>query len=510
MLSLRTRARRMQPGLSSPPARSTSVRRSARQMFLAAGMALIVSPVTTLSAPTPTLAMAPNAAPVGAHALVSGSNFTQRSKVQLTWDGSTGGMPILIVGADGKFTATMVVPSAALGAHTLGAVKTQIKSTTQKVASGGSTIVLATQRFTITIGDGSPVDPTAAPTGTPDPTPTATFTPDPTAVASPPAPSLSPTANPTLDPTANPTTGPTAGPTAGPTVGPTIDPTTAPTTNPTVAPTVLPTSNPTPVPTPKPTAAPTPNPTPKPTAAPTPTAPPSGGMPPLPQADLLRKDFSDGSLYPFRVIDYPNDHPSDAMSYACDYKTDSSVVSVHDGYLNLRAYPVTGGRWNCGFVSTGMDGNGHGASFSVKYGYVQFAAKLNVGYATWQAPVWLLNTVTGWNSAEIDVAEVIGGRLTYNLHGTTNSQIASTAAPSDLASTWHVFGVAKSSDHITFLMDGKVIGRWNGTMTDPMALLADSKVGFKWDGIYPNGSTPDPTWVKLAWITVSSDIPAGL
>ena len=68
----------------------------------------------------------------------------------------------------------------------------------------------------------------------------------------------------------------------------------------------------------------------------------------------------------------------------------------------------------------------------------------------------------------------------------------------------------KTSTHITFTMDGKVVGRWNGNMPDPMALLADSKVGFKWDGVYPNGSTPDPTWAKLAWVTVSSDIPDGL
>jgi hypothetical protein len=135
---------------------------------------------------------------------------------------------------------------------------------------------------------------------------------------------------------------------------------------------------------------------------------------------------------------------------------------------------------------------------------------MNVGHATWQAPIWLLNTVTGWNSAEIDVAEVIGGRLTYNIHGPVDRQIVSVAAPADMATDWHVFGVAKAADHVTFVMDGKVIGRWNGSMPDPMALLADTKVGFKWDSIYPNSTTPDPTWVKLAWVTVDGDIPSGL
>jgi hypothetical protein len=271
----------------------------------------------------------------------------------------------------------------------------------------------------------------------------------------------------------------------------------APTTAPTAQPTTQPTAPP---PTTQPTAPPT---------APPASAPPSTGIPPVPAANLLRKSFTDGVLAPFRAVTYPNDHPADAMSYACNYATDSSVVSVHDGYLDLRANRRSDNRWNCAFLSTGMDGRGNGATFSFNTGYVQFAARMNVGYATWQAPIWLLNTVTGWHSAEIDIAEVINGKLTYNLHGTVNTQVASTNPPTDLATRWHVFGVAKASDHITFTMDNQVIGRWNGSMPDPMALLADSKVGFQWSNTYPNSSTPSPSWVNLAWVTVSSTIPAG-
>lgn len=228
----------------------------------------------------------------------------------------------------------------------------------------------------------------------------------------------------------------------------------------------------------------------------------------MPAGNLLRKSFSDGSLYPFRVTTWPNAHPTDNMEYACRYGTDSSVVAVHNDYLELRAYPRSDGLWNCGFVSTGL-GTGAATSFSFTTGYVQFAAQLNVGYATWQAPLWLLNNVTSWNPAEIDVAEVIEGHLQYNLHGVGNITVASKLPPANLANTWHIFGVAKASDHITFTMDGAVVARWNGSMPDPMALLADSKVGIKWDGLYPNGSTPDPTDVKLAWVTVSSSIPSG-
>jgi hypothetical protein len=230
----------------------------------------------------------------------------------------------------------------------------------------------------------------------------------------------------------------------------------------------------------------------------------------MPAGNLLRKSFSDGTLYPFRAVTYPNAHPTDAMEYACRYGTGSDVISVHDGYLDIKAYQRPDGLWNCGFLSTGMDGNGNGATFSFTTGYVQFAARVNVGYATWQDPLWLLNTVTGWHSAEIDACEIIDRRVTFNIHGPVNTQIAGVAPPSNFASTWHVFGIAKASDHVTFTMDGNVVGRWNGSMPDPMALLADSKVGFQWEGVYPNSTTPDPARVNLAWVTVSSSIPSGL
>src|SRR5206468_2299929 len=73
----------------------------------------------------------------------------------------------------------------------------------------------------------------------------------------------------------------------------------------------------------------------------------TSGIPAMPAANLLRKSFSDGSLAPFRAVTYPNAHPSDPMSYACNYATDSSVISVHDGCLDLRANRRSDGRWNC-------------------------------------------------------------------------------------------------------------------------------------------------------------------
>ena len=87
-----------------------------------------------------------------------------------------------------------------------------------------------------------------------------------------------------------------------------------------------------------------------------------------------------------------------------------------------------------------------------------------VGYATWQDPLWLSNSVSCWCSAEIDAAEVISGRLTFNIHGPANLQVASHSVPANLDTNWHIFGIAKASDHVTFTMDGNVLGTWHGSM----------------------------------------------
>ena len=361
--------------------------------------------------------------------------------------------------------------------------------------------VLATTTFNILPGTQATALLGGDPAGSAD---SPTFTPEPATGNA--APTDAPLPIATLDPTTAAPTEPGTTPAPDGTTNPAVDPTAGPTVNATPKPD--PTAKPPSTPKPDPTPADTPDPTPKPTPKPTPT--PGGGIPATPAGDLLRKDFSDGSLWPFRVVDYPNDHPDDAMSYACDYE------HRRQRRLGPRWVPrpagvpeESAGAGTAASCPPAWTADGNSASFSFTHGYLQFAARMNVGHATWQAPMWLLNTVTGWHPAEIDVAEVISGRLTYNLHGTVNKQVASTA-PGNIGSTWHVFGVAKTSTHITFTMDGNVVGRWNGNMPDPMALLADSKVGFKWDGVYPNGSTPDPTWVKLAWVTVSSKIPAGL
>jgi hypothetical protein len=432
-----------------PPQRLARLRDTVATLIILVGVLGTATLIAPVDARSPQLWTAPSAATVGTVVTAYGRGFTATTTVQLLWDNQPTGMPAVSVGDRGRFTARFTVPRSSPGAHAV----TAAVSTASRRGVSASTTSLST-------GSAGAV--------------AATFT--------------------VLDPSGATSQGPT-------------DPADPVTPKPTAAPVATQAPpDPTKAPAPDPTKAPAPDPTPKPPADP----PANSDIPAMPAGDLLRKSFSDGSLGPFRAITYPNDHPGDAMGYACDYKTGSGVISVHDGYLDVRAKPGTGNRWDCGFLSTGMDGNGHAASFSFKTGYVQFAARLNVGFATWQAPLWLLNTVSGWNSAEIDCAEVIGGKLTFNIHGPANVQVAGRNAPANLDTDWHVFGIAKASDHVTFTMDGNEVGTWHGSMPDPMALLIDSKVGFQWDGIYPNSQTPRPAYAHVAWVTVSSKIPSGL
>ena len=238
MLSLRAHARFIRGRPPATESRVPSTRRSPRQLLAVAGMALLVSPLTPLSPPA--LSTNPGAASAGARVQLAGANFAHRSKVQLTWDGSTGGMPTLTVGRNGRFTATMVVPKATPGRHILG-VRT-VSSQLPRLRGGARVqeSVIATATFSILPGSspaqlaGDAAAGTDAPTFTPDPAtgnqaptdaplPIATL--DPTAVT-PTEPGTIPAPDPTVDPTTEPTVDatpkpdPTAKPPATPKPGP--------------------------------------------------------------------------------------------------------------------------------------------------------------------------------------------------------------------------------------------------------------------------------------------------
>ena len=150
----------------SPAQPSPSPVQRLREM-LATGVMVAVLGATALpfiatTAAGPELTASPGTAAVD-HVRVRGTNFPPRSRVQITWDGSFKRLPTAWVNRNGSFSATITVPSAARGDHTIAAVEV---ATSVKVVRRASQldVVLAGVAFAV---EGDPV--AAAPT--PDPIP---------------------------------------------------------------------------------------------------------------------------------------------------------------------------------------------------------------------------------------------------------------------------------------------------------------------------------------------------
>ncbi|HET7027736.1 MAG TPA: fibronectin type III domain-containing protein [Candidatus Limnocylindrales bacterium] len=162
-------------------------------VITAAAVFLPLVPFAATHAAGPTLTLTPASAPAGATVRVAGDQFPERARVQLTWDGSSVGMPSASANRHGIFATSFIVPKTAAGAHTLAAIS---QPTTRKgTKTTFAAIVLATASFTVATG--------AAPS--PSPTPTTPPTPGPTA-----APSQTSTPAPTVAPTSSRTPAPTA------------------------------------------------------------------------------------------------------------------------------------------------------------------------------------------------------------------------------------------------------------------------------------------------------------
>jgi hypothetical protein len=176
-------------------------------------LALNVVPFTTTTAASgPSLTLSPARGVPGSKVTASGKGFRPGTKIDLTWDTSTAGMPLVTANKRGLFRVMFKVPMKPATAH----------SSTIKAAAG-LTSALATYAV-IDAGTATPAPtPTQAPTPTPTPkpTPSAAVTPAPTATATPQA-TTTPTPTPTATSTATsqPTVAPTATPTAVPTATP--------------------------------------------------------------------------------------------------------------------------------------------------------------------------------------------------------------------------------------------------------------------------------------------------
>lgn len=172
---------------------------------------------------SPALTLSPTSGVGSAIVTVSGTGFGH-TVVQLAWDGSQTGMPVVQANGSGTFSTKFSVPAgASVGTHRVGATSAPTTSTGNgnKNSSGS---VSASAGFTVLSALIVATSPTPKPTATSAPTSSSATTVSPTPVLTPaPTPTSAPaaTASPTsvLTPTPTPTPAPTASPAPTPTCG---------------------------------------------------------------------------------------------------------------------------------------------------------------------------------------------------------------------------------------------------------------------------------------------------
>jgi hypothetical protein len=412
------------------------------------GLVVIVFPGNPSQASGPRLTASPQTARPGDIVRISGTGFPVRSTIQLAWDGSVSKMPTVNVTGAGTFKSRVVVTDSTPGPHliaAMGSAAVAANAVAAKGIAGAAPLEsVASVSVTVLAGDVS----------------------DPPSVSSPPSDTAAPSA------------------TAQTTPAPTTQPTSPPTPQPTVART------------PQPTAAAT---------APPPPPPPPAGLPVINPAygTVFRKVFTDGTLAPFRVLTYPDDHIGGAGQYMTVFNRFSNggrQVSVHNGYLDLRATQRSDGLWDAAFVGTSQAGNGP----TFGYGVYRFWLSFNIGPQTWQA-AWLYDTTT-WGATEIDFPEMLENlSLSAHVLGSGAGGKYGLPKPANLATVFHEFKVERRATFVAFSLDGVEVARINGSMpANKLAILLDSKVGFPWMGAIgtPSGSTPDLTYLHVAAVTV--------
>ena len=172
------------------------------------GLVAIALPFVPASAGATVLSLSPAAGTPGQAVTVSGSGFPAMTRLLVTWDGGSAGMPSAKVSRRGTFTTSFVVPAAPAGSHTVAV--TSVSSKSPKRANTFAA-PMAAVTFTLTTLLAAPTPtlagPTAAPSASPSPTSEPTTSPEPSATPVEPAPTPAPTVAPTAPPPPAPATG---------------------------------------------------------------------------------------------------------------------------------------------------------------------------------------------------------------------------------------------------------------------------------------------------------------
>lgn len=437
---------------------------------------LLFSPFISARAAQVQLSVSGIARP-GSTITATGTGWPARGVVQLTWDGSTAGMPTARITPRGAFSVSLMVPRQATpAAHVLGARGAAKADRSAKLAStGGSTVEAA---ITVQVLSSEPE-------GTPSPTSSPTEAPTPgTTPTSAPVVTLPPTSNPTVAPT--PTLFP---PTAAPT--PTLGPPT-PTDDPTPEPTPTRTPSPTPTRTPSPTPPPTPPPTPQPT-------PPPG--PDLTFAAECGGSSLDSRL---RALYVPGDP---GFGLDSDFMGDLRQVSVLNGFCRITAErrSTPSGR---AYASACLSTFG---TFAQKYGVFEARIRYPKGAGVWPA-FWLLAAGSKQTPPEVDIFEAYPGPGTgssgpsvavFSNHYPGDVQYVAFDGGRDLTGDWHVWRLEWTSSAMKLKLDGVTVGTLSGHVPNvamyPIINLALGAPGYR-----VGSTTPDTLYMDIDYLRVYS------
>lgn len=244
---------------------------------------------------------------------------------------------------------------------------------------------------------------------------------------------------------------------------------------------------------------------------PPPTTP---GIPAIPPGwgSLFLKNFADNKLDPFRILTYPNTHEGDAdlmlgfIEYGHPekgrYLTQKYVtdqITIKDGIADMlcRLDPASG-IWLASFMGT-FDISGAGSftkSFTPPF-RVRWCLDLGgkAGRADWRG-AWVYGTWKNKNLEVPDFPEIIGGKVTANLHGGPSgdkASIGSFAIPPGFA----IYESLVLPNNVAVSIDGGTPKAKGWQVSGPLGLFLDSKVGLD----YPDATTGSPR-LRVAWVTV--------
>jgi hypothetical protein len=242
------------------------------------------------------------------------------------------------------------------------------------------------------------------------------------------------------------------------------------------------------------------------------TPPPTTSRPPIPAGagTLFRHDFATDGMGPFKILTYPNDHeddadlmlgwkryghPEDGRYLTQKFVTDAVRTSVHDGYLDqLCSLDPATNIWLASFAGTfDIATNKFTKSFVPPF-RVRWCIDLGgkAGKADWRGS-WVYGSWLNRNLEVPDFPEVIGGKVTANLHP-GRIQIASQPVPTG----WTIYESIVLPTSVAVRLADKEVGKRDFNVgTGPLGLYIDSKVGLD----FPDASTGSPR-IKTAWVTV--------